>query len=78
MNVGKALALCAVTTEVTVSLSQSIIFTFLLLSVLQNENGKASITLVRPHWTELAKAYTEVSSQFNTDRSIFGQHYLQT
>jgi hypothetical protein len=46
MNVGNALALCAVTTEVSVLLSQSMDFTFLLLSVFQNENWKASITLI--------------------------------
>lgn len=62
MNVGNALALCAVTTEVSVLLSHSINFTFLLLSVFQNENWKAAITLVRPHWTDIVQAYTKVSS----------------
>ena len=46
MNVGNAKALCAVTTEASVLLSQSTNFTFLLLSVFQNENWKASITFV--------------------------------
>jgi hypothetical protein len=72
MNVGNALALCAVTNDVSVLLSQSINFTFLLLSEFQNENWKASITVVRPHWTYIVEAYTKVSSQFNIDRSILG------
>jgi hypothetical protein len=77
MNVGNALALCAVTTEASVLLSQSIYFTFLSLSVFQNENWKASIILVRPHWTDIVEVYAKVSSQFNADRSILGQQNLQ-
>jgi hypothetical protein len=61
MNVGNALALCAVTTEASVLLSQSIYFTFLLLSVFQKENWKAFITLVRPHWTDIVDVYAKVS-----------------
>jgi hypothetical protein len=41
--------------------------------VFQNENWKAFITLVRPHWTDNVEAYTKVSSQFKTDRPTLGQ-----